>query len=190
MIPLSARKPEQLKQKARDLLDYIRKQAAKVDLNEMAYTLQVGREAMEERLGLVVSSVEQLAGSLEAYVNGELKINSFYQGHVKRDSDALLLFSRDADLQQTVEKWMANKKFSKLLELWVKGLELDWNKLYEGETATHQPAYLSFCPRSLLDRNGSELSRCRERQADRRPNDIGRSPLAAPQYFRSERTPV
>ena len=97
----------------------------------MAYTLQVGREAMEERLGLVVSSVEQLAERLEAYVHGELKIDDFYQGQVKRGSEALLLFSRDADLQQTVEKWMANKKFSKLLELWVKGLELDWNKLYD-----------------------------------------------------------
>ena len=25
---------------------------------------------------------------------------------------------------------MANRKVSKLLELWVKGLELDWSKLY------------------------------------------------------------
>ena len=37
----------------------------------MAYTLQVGREAMEERLGMVVSSVEQLAEKLEAYIEGQ-----------------------------------------------------------------------------------------------------------------------
>ena len=44
---------------------------ASVDLIEMAYTLQVGREAMEERLGMVVSSVEQLAEKLEAYIEGQ-----------------------------------------------------------------------------------------------------------------------
>ena len=50
------------------------RQAASVDLIAMAYTLQVGREAMEERLGMVVSSVEQLAEKLEAYIEGQHEI--------------------------------------------------------------------------------------------------------------------
>ena len=53
-----------------------------VNLIEMAYTLQVGREAMDERLGFVVSSVEQLAEKLEAYVAGEQGIEDVYQGQV------------------------------------------------------------------------------------------------------------
>ncbi len=96
----------------------------------MAYTLQVGREAMEERLGLVVSSVEQLAEKLAGYVEGEEGIEDAYQGQVKRNKEALSLFSTDADLQQAVDKWVVNRKLSKLLELWVKGLELEWSKLY------------------------------------------------------------
>ena len=71
VILLSARTVAQLQQKARELLDFIRKQAAPVDLIAMAYTLQVGREAMEERLGMIVSSVEQLAEKLEAYIEGQ-----------------------------------------------------------------------------------------------------------------------
>ena len=71
IIPLSAKTAVQLQQRARDLLDFLRKQAASVDLVEMAYTLQVGREPMEERLGMVVSSVEQLAEKLEAYIAGK-----------------------------------------------------------------------------------------------------------------------
>src|SRR5205085_12510113 len=39
-------------------------------------------------------------------------------------------FSTDADLQQTVDKWIADNKLSRLVDLWVKGLELDWSKLY------------------------------------------------------------
>src|SRR5581483_522323 len=130
IVLLSARKPEQLKQKARDLLHFIREESPSIDLVAMAYTLQIGREAMEERLGLLVSSVEQLAEKLEAYLAGEQTIEDAYQGQVKRNKEALSLFNSDIDLQQTVDKWIANKKISKLLELWVKGLELDWSKLY------------------------------------------------------------
>ena len=135
IIPLSARTAEQLEQKARDLLDFIRKEARSIDLIEMAYTLQVGREAMDERLGVLASSVEQLAEKLEAYVNGERRIEDLHRGHVKRGAESVNIINQDDDVKETiVEKWIANKKFSKLLELWVNGLEVDWNKLY-GEAA-------------------------------------------------------
>src|SRR5262249_60918576 len=85
---------------------------------------------MEERLRFVDSSVEQLAEKLQAYVAGERDIDDAYQGQAKRNNDALSVFSTDDDLQHTIDKWIANKKLSKLVELWVKGLELDWGKLY------------------------------------------------------------
>ena len=128
IIPLSARTAEQLKQKARDLLAFLR--AGSPDLIEVAYTLQVGRQAMEERLGLLVSSVEQLAEKLEAYVSGETEIKDVYQGQVKRNKEALSLLNADFDLKQTIDKWIAGSRLAKLLELWVKGMQLDWNQLY------------------------------------------------------------
>jgi acyl transferase domain-containing protein/acyl carrier protein len=131
IIPLSARTLEQLDQKARDLLDFIRQEARSIDLIEMAYTLQVGREAMDERLGVLASSVERLAERLEAYVNGERRIEDFYRGQVKRGAESTNIISQDDDLKETiVDKLIAGKNLSKLLELWVNGLELDWNKLY------------------------------------------------------------
>jgi len=135
VVPLSARTAEQLEQKARDLLDFIRREARSIDLVEIAYTLQVGREAMEQRLGVLALSVEQLAEKLEAYVNGERRIEGLHRGHVKRGSESANIINQDDDVKETiVEKWIANKKFSKLLELWVNGLDVDWNKLY-GEAA-------------------------------------------------------
>ena len=129
IIPLSARTAEQLKSKARDLLDFIH-QAQSIDLIEMAYTLQVGRQPMDERLGFVAPSIEQLAEKLQAYLDGEQRIEDAYQGQALRNNDTLSLFSADADLQHTLDRWIANRKLSKLLDLWVKGLELDWSKLY------------------------------------------------------------
>jgi len=142
-IVLSARTPEQLQQKVRDLLDFVHTRRTTIELASMAYTLQVGREPMEERVGFVVSSIEQLVEKLQAYAAGEQAIEDAYHGQVKRNKEALAVFSADPDLQQTVDKWIANGKLSRLLDLWVKGLELDWRKLY-GEVKPQRislPAY-------------------------------------------------
>jgi polyketide synthase PksN len=130
VIALSARTADQLRQKARDLSEFVRARLNAIDLVGVAHTLQVGREAMEERLGFVSSSVEQLLEKLEAYAVGEEDLEDVYRGQASRNKEALSLFSADADLQQTIDKWIANRKLSKLLELWVKGMQVDWGKLY------------------------------------------------------------
>lgn len=130
IVPLSARKLEQLRQKASDLRDFILRHRSTLNLSELAYTLQVGREAMDERAALLVSSIEQLVERLQAYVNNEQGIEDLFQGQVKRNREALSLFTTDPDLQQSIEKWIAGQRFSKLADLWVKGLDLAWNKFY------------------------------------------------------------
>ncbi|MGD0096268.1 MAG: SDR family NAD(P)-dependent oxidoreductase [Terracidiphilus sp.] len=132
-VVLSARTAEQLRQKARDLLAFVQARGSELDLASLAYTLQAGREAMEERLGLVARSAEELAGKLQACARGEEALEQVYRGQARSHREALSLFSADADLQQTIDKWIAEKKLSRLLDLWVKGLDLDWSKLF-GET--------------------------------------------------------
>ena len=138
MISLSARTADQLKQKAIELLGFIR--ASPPELRAMGYTLQVGREALEERVGFIVSSLDELAEKLEGYIDGGLAIENFFQGQVKGNKEALSLFSADVDLRQTVDQWIGQKRLSKLLDWWVKGLEVDWNKLY----ANGKPSLISL----------------------------------------------
>ncbi|WP_455883996.1 beta-ketoacyl synthase N-terminal-like domain-containing protein, partial [Serratia proteamaculans] len=128
IIPLSARTPGQLTQKAEDLLAFLRSTPV-LNLSALAYTLQVGREAMETRLGLLVTSVQELEERLAGYLAGEAA-EGVYSGQVKANKESLALFTADEELQEAIEKWVARKKVSKLLELWVKGLTFDWNKLY------------------------------------------------------------
>jgi polyketide synthase PksM len=132
IIALSAKTKEQVKQRAIDLLDHIRGTENKnlIDLSSMAFTLQTGREAMEERLGFIVSSVDQLAEKIHAFISGDETIEDVYQGNVKSNKETLALFTGDTDLQEAIDKWIINKKLSKLVDLWVKGLDLDWSKLY------------------------------------------------------------
>ena len=130
IVPLSARTPEQLRQKARDLADFIRAGTLSLDLPSLAYTLQVGREAMDERLGVLVTSVAALADKLQGYLDGNDGLEGVYRGEIKSNRDTLALLTQDPDLHATIEEWIGNRKHSKLAPLWVKGLELDWRKFH------------------------------------------------------------
>ncbi|HYK00423.1 MAG TPA: SDR family NAD(P)-dependent oxidoreductase [Thermoanaerobaculia bacterium] len=133
-IVLSARTEVQLQQKVRDLLGYVRPRLDTIDLHALAYTLQMGREAMGERLGFVVSSMEQLADTLQAHAAGDRNIVGLYQGQVSRGKRSALLLNTDTDLRRAIDQWIEDGKLPKLLELWVEGVELDWRKLYGDAT--------------------------------------------------------
>ncbi|MDF3014454.1 MAG: Mycocerosate synthase, 6-deoxyerythronolide-B synthase, partial [Cellvibrio sp.] len=128
IIALSARTKKQLEQRASDLLAFLRSSSS-LNLNALAYTLQTGREAMEERLGLIVTSVHELQEKLTSFLSGNQAMD-VYVGQVKRNKENMAVFTADEELQEAIEKWIDRKKISKLLDLWVKGFQFDWNKLY------------------------------------------------------------
>jgi acyl transferase domain-containing protein/enoyl-CoA hydratase/carnithine racemase/acyl carrier protein/short-subunit dehydrogenase/SAM-dependent methyltransferase len=131
IVPLSARTADQLRQAARNLLDHIRATTEPIDLVELAYTLQVGRAPMGERLALMAASIDALAAGLEAFVAGHADIDGVTVGQVKRHKEGMKLITQDDELRATiVDKWLGQGKLSKLADLWVKGLDLDWELLY------------------------------------------------------------
>ncbi len=130
IFPLSAKTQRQLKQKAIDLLDYIDREEQSLDSVQIAYTLQIGRMEMEHRLGVLASTTDQLKRKLKAYIEEEKYDQNVFLGEVKRRDTTISLFSNDTDLQETIDKWIQQKKLSNLVNLWVQGYDLDWNKLY------------------------------------------------------------
>ncbi|WP_133163947.1 KS-MAT linker domain-containing protein, partial [Desulfocucumis palustris] len=133
IIVLSAKSEEGLREQARQLLAFIREQQfTGTDLADMAYTLQVGREAMEERLAIMAGSVEEVEEKLKGFVEGREGIEDLYRGQIKRNKEALSVLTADEDMAKTIDAWIAKGKYAKLSELWVKGLIFDWNKLYGG----------------------------------------------------------
>ncbi|MBU3187802.1 beta-ketoacyl synthase N-terminal-like domain-containing protein [Clostridium estertheticum] len=132
IIVLSAKNKERLKEKVEQLLFAIRKnQFTNNNLSDMAYTLQVGREAMKERLGIIVISINKLEEKLIAFLEDKTDIQDSYKGNVKSNKNILSSFIEDEELKYVVDKWIQNKKYSKLLDMWSKGLNFDWNKIYE-----------------------------------------------------------
>ncbi|MCL9781788.1 SDR family NAD(P)-dependent oxidoreductase [Vibrio sp. S4M6] len=126
---LSAKNPIRLRELADNLLAFTDR-TPMASMRDMAYTLQVGREEMEVRLGILANSLEQLSQKLKAWLAEEADIEGLWQGQAKRNDETVALFVSDADLQTTINQWLLNKKYPQLLDLWVKGLELDWRKLY------------------------------------------------------------
>ncbi|MGG4453264.1 SDR family NAD(P)-dependent oxidoreductase [Brevibacillus porteri] len=130
MIVLSAKNEERLFAQVNRLWKAIKEESfTDAQLTDVAFTLQVGREALEERLAVIVRSVNDLEEKLTQFVEGVENVAELYRGRVKRNHETVALFA-DEDMKQTVETWIAKGKYAKLLNLWVKGVSFDWNKLY------------------------------------------------------------
>ncbi|MBW4478212.1 MAG: SDR family NAD(P)-dependent oxidoreductase [Tolypothrix brevis GSE-NOS-MK-07-07A] len=150
LIVLSARNEERLRELAKNLCLYVRDysltdkgETQTAQLQSVAYTLQVGREAMEERLGLVVASFADLSEKLQGFLDRQSDVENLYRGQVKRNKEAMSVLAGDEDFAETIHAWIHKGNYAKILALWVKGFVFDWSKLY-GENKPpriHLPTY-------------------------------------------------
>lgn len=135
LVVLSAKSENRLKACAVDLLAFLDSEEfnppdAEIRLRDLAYTLQAGREPHSERFALIVDSLADLRDKLNRFVNGGDDIENAYRGQAQRNDEAIGIIGRDEDLQRAIHDWMRKRKYADLLRLWVRGLAVDWNKLY------------------------------------------------------------
>ncbi|TMC18339.1 MAG: hypothetical protein E6J34_17465, partial [Chloroflexi bacterium] len=97
LIVLSARNEDRLYEQVRQLLTWIQAEMHKTRflLDDLAYTLQVGREAMEERLALQVSSFAELEEKLGKYLQEPQGEGDWYRGQVRSHKETMALFNTD-----------------------------------------------------------------------------------------------
>lgn len=129
IVPLSAQTLPQLQQQASMLAAQLQQQD--LPLVSVAYTLQLGRESMPERLALVVSDTTSLRKLLLSFAAGEPLPTGVYQTHIAKHRESMLMFNQEADIQATLlERWLTSGNLAKLAEFWTKGLQLDWQLFY------------------------------------------------------------
>ncbi|MCG6894451.1 MAG: SDR family NAD(P)-dependent oxidoreductase, partial [Desulfobacteraceae bacterium] len=134
LIVLSARNEERLNVYAERMAEFLRIENRKSTIENIAYTLQTGREAMSERLALVADSVDDLKKKLSGFVRGERDGSGVFRGAVShRPSDATELV-RGEEGEAFVGMLLQNRNLDKLARLWVSGTEPDWAKLH-GDSA-------------------------------------------------------
>ncbi|QUF67160.1 non-ribosomal peptide synthetase [Bacillus atrophaeus] len=131
IILLSAKNKKRLQDRAVQLLSAIReKKYTNNDLHRIAYTLQVGREGMDERLAFTAGTITDLEEKLQAFVEGKEGTEGLARGQSNRNKDTFAIFTADEDMAMAMDAWIRKRKYDKLADLWVKGVNIDWNKLY------------------------------------------------------------
>lgn len=128
---LSAKTEERLRQYCQIYSEFLEETSS--SLNDIAYTLQVGREAMEERIAMVVSSKKEFAENLSRFSQGHEDIEQMYRGNVKDHIERENLVEGEEG-QAFIHLIVKNQNFDKLAQLWVSGEMIDWGLLYRKNT--------------------------------------------------------
>jgi polyketide synthase PksN len=132
VIVLSAKNRERLQAAVQQMQAFVNGSAI-IDLASFAYTLQVGREAMRERIAVVASNLSELQVALAAcgdYLSGK-----------QREDLAMPIWSSDAAAEDNVRAEIIGTKQSPLDPMgmaastlaasWVKGAVVAWQRIYK-----------------------------------------------------------
>jgi acyl transferase domain-containing protein len=133
---LSARTERDLRAKARQLADFVEAgELGEERLLDAAFTLQVGREPMAERLGLVVTSLQELGEKLAAFSETGESPRGTFRGSVsgrepQRQGDVV-----ETGVPATIPEW------ERLVEAWVAGAAVDWRRASGARDRVSLPTY-------------------------------------------------
>ncbi|AKQ65800.1 Malonyl CoA-acyl carrier protein transacylase [Myxococcus hansupus] len=125
LILLSAKNRERLREYAAKLRDAL--ETYRPPLSEIAHTLQVGREAMPDRLALIVRDHEDLRSKLAAFVAGDERAEQVYIS--EEATKGPRLSGADAEDRAYVASLFERGKLERLAAFWTSGSDIDWAQL-------------------------------------------------------------
>ena len=102
-----------------------------INLAGLAYTLQVGREAMKERLAIVVSGRQELIEKLQQYCQGKTEVESLYVGSFKPGASTPERLVEGRAGKEFIKLLVDDLELDKLAQLWVSGVEINWQQMHE-----------------------------------------------------------
>jgi amino acid adenylation domain-containing protein len=96
-------------------------------LEQIAYTLQIGREAMRSRLATVVENLPQLRDRLQRFLNREGEVQLSWSGKVSGLAEAA---AGSAEEESYVKRLVVTRRIEKLGRLWCEGVAVPWSELH------------------------------------------------------------
>lgn len=128
---------------------------------------------MKERLAFVAETMQELEEKLYECISGTENREYVYRGQVKSNKEAIAAFAADEDMSKTIEAWLQKGKYAKVLDLWVRGLRIDWSTLYQDQKPRRisLPAYPFSRDRYWIDVNA------KAEEKERRSHSLQYSPL-------------
>ena len=119
LIVLSAKDKTALQTYAYNLREFLKNSnEAEISLQQVAYTLQVGREPMPERLAVIGKNIPEITEKLDSFLHDDR--HGIYCGNINSTNEQITLSAEDLN----------NKNFDHLAQLWVCGCNIDWKLMY------------------------------------------------------------
>ena len=142
VLTVSSQTQDGLLEYAKKIKEYIQTQEL-VNLADMAYTFQVGRESMAYRVAIVFDDREMLVRQLEQLIGGDStdSLNRFY-GRVGKKQG--INISDTEEGREYIRSLAQNRKIKKLAELWVFGSQIDWQAMYDRDTVRRVPGMPTY----------------------------------------------
>ncbi|NEC91059.1 SDR family NAD(P)-dependent oxidoreductase [Streptomyces sp. SID12501] len=137
LLLLSARSEEQLVDQARRLHARLA-ELSDTELPDVAWTLQTGRTALEERLAFAATSVADTRARLESFAADPRRPGAWARGAVQPDREATAGRRTDDELASALVEWSARGTHDRLLGLWAVGAEVDWETLHRAGPPARQ----------------------------------------------------
>ncbi|MDQ0059025.1 non-ribosomal peptide synthetase [Paenibacillus harenae] len=129
LFVISAKNEDRLKQYAKKWAGFLESgQAGTQSLSDLAYTLQTGREPMEERLAIIASSHAELQAALQQFASSDEPLqhsNVFHGSQAVRNRDW-----KEAEVNAANEAAAAGDLY-RIAALWTTGLDVDWTRLHD-----------------------------------------------------------
>ncbi|MFJ9818691.1 amino acid adenylation domain-containing protein [Streptomyces sp. NPDC101151] len=137
LVVVSAAGPARLRTAVRRLHEFLGNSEA-VDLADVAYTLQLGREAMPERLAVVAASVAELRDALTRCLAGgdgsdttdTPRGGAVHMGNAEGAAAPLMAVLDGARGEAFLSALVADRDLERLAELWVSGARIPWRGLH------------------------------------------------------------
>lgn len=146
LIVLSAKNRERLQAYAARLLKFFQgvvnagpPDEAQPTFADIAYTLQTGREAFDERLAILAASAPELVQQLHGFLEGRTDLEGVFAGNVKTNPHRLATLHGSAEETNFLKQLHRAGQWGKIASFWVAGSEMPWAEFSRGRNHRRVP---------------------------------------------------
>jgi len=130
LIILSAKNENRLQVYAQTLSDYLKKMS-EFSIDQIAYTLQTGRESMPSRMAFVISNKNELIERLDQFCKNTKKNDNIYVGTVKK-GDNVKFLPEGGQEEKMMMRFLEERNLEALAKIWTsRETEIQWHLLHK-----------------------------------------------------------